>query len=88
MYHRGHPNWLSVWLKIPAKSPATAGSPLFQDGKEIGKITSFGESIKDEGFHRGIAMIRHEIAKENKLLALEPEQHPFIEHEPLPSYIS
>ena len=85
MYHRGHPNWLSVWLKIPAKSPATAGSPLFQGGKEIGEITSFGESIKDEGFHRGIAMIRHEIAKENKLLALEPDQQPFIEHEPLPS---
>ena len=36
------------------------------------RITSFGESIKDEGFYRGIAMIRHEIAKENKLLALEP----------------
>ena len=85
MYHRGHPNWLSVWLKIPAKSPATAGSPLFQGGKEIGKITSFGESIKDEGFHRGIAMIRHEVAIEKKLLSLEPDQQPFIEHEPLPS---
>ena len=42
MYHRGHPNWLSVWLKIPAKSPATAGSPLFQGGKEIGEITCPG----------------------------------------------
>ena len=88
MYHRGHPNWLSVWLKIPAKSPATVGSPLFQGGKKIGEITSFAESIKDEGFHRGIAMIRHEIAKENKLLALEPDQQPFIEHQPLPSNIS
>ena len=88
MYHRGHPNWLSVWLKIPGNSPAAAGSPLFQGGKEIGEITSFGESIKDEGFHRGIAMIRHEIAKENKLLALAPDQQPFIEHEPLPSNIS
>ncbi len=88
MYHRGHPNWLSVWLKIPGKSPAAAGSPLFQGGKEIGEITSFGESIKDEGFHRGIAMIRHEIAKEKKLLALAPDQQPFIEHEPLPSNIS
>ncbi len=87
MYHRGHPNWLSVWLKIPAKSPAAAGSPLFHGGKEIGEITSFGENIKDEGFNRGIAMIRHEIAKENKLLALEPDQQPFIEHEPLPSNI-
>ena len=88
MYHRGHPNWLSVWLKIPSKSPATSGSPLFQGGKEIGQITSFGESIKDEGFHRGIAMIRHEIAKEKKLLALAPDQQPFIEYEPLPSNIS
>ena len=88
MYHRGHPNWLSVWLKIPDKSTATAGSPLFQGGKEIGKITSFGESIKDEGFHRGIAMIRHDIAKENKLLALDPDKQPIIEHEPLPSNIT
>jgi len=88
MYHRGHPNWLSVWLKIPTKSPATAGSPLYYGENEIGQITSFAESIKDEGFHRGIAMIRHEIAKENKLLALEPDQQPFIEHEPLPSNIS
>ena len=87
MYHRGHPNWLSVWLKIPKKLHAVAGSLLFQGGKEIGKITSFGESIKDEGFHRGIAMIRHEIAIENKLLALEPDQEPFIEHQPLPSNI-
>ena len=87
MYHRGHPNCISVWLKIPAKSPATAGSPLFQGGKEIGEITSFGESIKDEKFHRGIAMIRHEIAIENKLLALEPDQKPFIEHQPLPDNI-
>ena len=87
MYHRGHPNWLSVWLKVPTKSPAKIGSPLFQGGKEIGEITSFGQSVKDEGFHRGIAMIRHEIAKENTLLALEPDQQPFIEHEPLPSNI-
>ena len=87
MYHRGHPNWLSVWLKIPKKSPATAGSLLFQGGEEIGKITSFGESINDEGFHRGIAMIRHEIARENKLLALGPDQKAFIEHQPLPSNI-
>ena len=73
MYHRGHPNWLSVWIKIPNNSSATAGSSLFDDGKEIGEITSLGESIKDEGFHRGIAMIRYEIAKENKLLALDPD---------------
>ena len=88
MYHRGHPNWLSVWLKIPGRSPAAVGSSLFQGEKEIGEITSFGESIKDEGFHRGIAMIRHEIAKEKKLLALAPDQQPFIEHEPLPNNIS
>ncbi len=87
MYHRGHPNWISVWLKIPAKSSATAGSPLFQGGKEIGKITSFAERIKDEGFHRGIAMIRYEIVKDKKLLSLNPDQQPLIEHELLPSNI-
>ena len=88
MYHRGHPNWLSVWLKIPAKSNVTAGSILFQGGKEIGEITSFGAILKDEGFNRGIAMIKHETAKKNELLALEPDQQPFIEHEPLPNNIS
>ena len=87
MYHRGHPNWLSVWLKIPENSPAFIGSPLFQSGKKIGEITSYGTIIRDEGFRRGIAMIRHEIAKGNKLLSLEPYQKPFIEHEPLPSNI-
>ena len=88
MYHRGHPNWLSVWLKIPAKSNASVGSPLFQDGEKIGEITSFGDTIHDQGFHRGIAMIRHEITKERKLLSLEPNQYAFIEYEPLPSDIS
>ncbi|GIT06820.1 MAG: hypothetical protein CM1200mP30_04500 [Pseudomonadota bacterium] len=43
---------LSVWLKIPVSLLQLPGNPLFQGGKEIGKITSFGESIKDEGFHR------------------------------------
>jgi len=87
MYHRGHPNWLSVWLKIPSKSEVTVGSPLFQSGKEIGKITSFGENIKDKGFQRGIAMIRYDIAKGNKMLALEPDHQPFIKHELLPNNI-
>ena len=88
MYHRGHPNWLSVWIKVPTKLAATVGSHLFEDGKEIGEITSLGESIKDKRFYRGIAMIRHEIAKGKKLLALDPDQQPSIEHEPLPSNIS
>jgi len=88
MYHRGHPNWLSVWIKIPVKSPANVGSRLFVDGKEIGKITSLGQSIKDERFLRGIAMIRHEIAKENRLLSLDTEKQPSIKHESLPYNIS
>ena len=88
MYHRGHPNWLSVWLKIPRKSSVAAGSPLFHDGKEIGAITSIAESINDQGIQRGIAMIRYETAREKKLLAFSPDQQPFIEHEPLPTNIS
>ena len=86
MYHRGHPNWLSVWLRIPEKSSAVSGSTLFYDGKEIGKITSLG-SLNNNGYYRGIAMIRHEIAKEKSLLGLESEPSPFIEHEPLPGTI-
>ena len=87
MYHRGHPNWLSVWLKIPFKSSTNAGSPLFQNGKLIGKITSFGDDINDEGFHRGIAMIRYEIAKGDQPLSLDPNQDSLIKHELLPNNI-
>ena len=87
MYHRGHPNWLSVWLKIPSKSLVTVGSPLFQNGKEIGKITSFGKNIKHKGFQRGIAMIRYEIAKGDQPLSLDPNQDSLIKHELLPNNI-
>ena len=83
MYHRGHPNWFSVWLKLPEKSDAISGNLLYHNQKEIGKITSLG-SFSQNGFLRGIAMIRHESAVEKSLLALEVDLQPIIEQEALP----
>ena len=54
--------------------------------KEIGKITSLGSFSKDS-FFRGIAMIRHEAAKEKTLLSLSVDEPAEIVHEPLPSII-
>ena len=86
MYHRGHPNWISVWLKIPENSEAVSRKKLFQAGKEIGEITSLG-SFSIDSYYRGIAMIRYEAAKENSLLCLAANEPPLIIHEPLPSTI-
>ena len=86
MYHRGHPNWISVWLSVPEKCKGTSGSKLFHAGKEIGKITSLGSFSKDSVL-RGIAMIRHEEANEKTLLSLSVDEQPEIAHEPLPSII-
>ena len=86
MYHRGHPNWISVWLKIPENSEIVSGKKLFNAGKEIGKITSLG-SFSINSYYRGIAMIRYEAAKENSLLGLTANEPPLIIHEPLPSTI-
>ena len=86
MYHRGHPNWISVRLSVPENSKATSGALLFHAGKEIGKITSLGSFSEDSVF-RGIAMIRHEVAKEKTLLSLSVDEPSEIVHEPLPSKI-
>ncbi len=86
MYHRGHPNWISVWLKIPKYSEIVCGEKLFSDGKEIGEITSLGSFSKDN-YCRGIAMIRYEAATEKSLLGLTADGPLLIIHEPLPSTI-
>jgi len=86
MYHRGHPNWLSVWLRVPEKYKVTSKAKLFQTGKEIGRITSLG-SISIDRVFRGIAMIRHEASKKKDLLSLSVDEQPEIAHEPLPSII-
>jgi len=77
---------ISVWLSVPENSKATSGALLFHAGKEIGKITSLGSFSKDS-VSRGIAMIRHEAAKEKTLLSLSVDEPAEIVHEPLPSVI-
>ena len=86
MYHRGHPNWILVWLKIPEESEASSGDALFNDAKEIGKITSL-TGISERGLLRGIAIIRHELTHERNLFALSVDSHPIIQHEALPNTI-
>ena len=86
MYNHGHPNWISVWLKIPENSKIEPRRKLFSAGKEIGEITSLGSFSKDS-FYRGIAMIRHEAVEENSLLGMTANESPLIIHEPLPSTI-
>jgi len=86
MYHRGHPNWVLVWLKLPEDSAANSGDALFHNAKEIGKITSLA-GIPERGNLRGIAMIRHELAEGKNLFALAEDSQPIIQHEALPNTI-
>ena len=86
MYHRGHPNWLSVWLKLPEKSEASSGDALFHNAKEIGKITSLGSYLTNGNF-LGIAMIRQELTEEKSTLALAADSLPMIEQKALPTTI-
>jgi len=83
MYHRGHPNWILVWLKLPEDSVASSGDALFHNSKEIGRITSLA-GISERGFLRGIAMIRNELADGKNLFALRVDSQPIIQHEALP----
>ena len=86
MHHRGHPNWILVWLKLPEDSEANSGDALFHNAKEIGRITSLS-GIPSKGILRGIAMIRHELAEDKNMFALAVESQPIIQHEALPNTI-
>ena len=83
MYHRGHPNWILSWLKIPEGSVVNSGDTLFYNEKEIGKITSLA-CIPERGILRGIAMVRHEFADVKNLLSLSVDSKPMIKQEALP----
>ena len=83
MYHRGHPNWILSWLKIPEGSVVNSGDTLFYNEKEIGKITSLA-CIPERGILRGIAMVRHEFADVKNLLSLSVDSKPIIKQEALP----
>jgi len=83
MFHRGHPNWRSVWLNVPENSKPNIRDLLFHDSKKVGEITSL-RSIAKNGFLQGIGMIRNELAKAEIKLALAEKSSPEIEQEPLP----
>ena len=86
MFHRGHPNWLSVRLTVPEKSKTVKNSRLFYDSKEVGKITSLG-SVAKNGFFHGIGMIRNEFAKEEIFLAISDKSPPIVKQESLSTII-
>ncbi len=86
MFHRGHPNWILTWLKIPVGETIMDQKALFQNGKEVGKITSAGQSER-EGCLYAMGMIRYEVCKERLPLCLSEDQAPLVEQSLLPNTI-
>ena len=83
MFHRGHANWISVWLKIPENIKTEVGESLFHNFEEIGKITSLGKfSIR--GFFKGIGMIKNDFGKNEIFLSLDGKNNPVIQQNSLP----
>ena len=85
MFHRGHPNWQLVGLRIPESVKAAAGAPLLHDGNEIGRLTSVS-LITQDGMRASLGCVRHAIAEAQNPVTLESgrvELTPF----PLPNTI-
>jgi folate-binding protein YgfZ len=85
MFHRGHPNWQLVGLRIPESVKAAAGAPLLHDGNEIGRLTSVS-LITQDGMRAALGWVRHAIAEAQNPVTLESgrvELTPF----PLPNTI-
>ena len=83
MFHRGHANWISVWLKIPENIKTEVGKSLFHNFEEIGKITSLGKFSKS-GFFKGIGMIKNDFGKNEIFLSLDGKNNPVIQQKSLP----
>ncbi len=88
MYHRGHPNWKSVGLDLPAELELQAGQTLFEMEEEVGKVTSISR-IQKGGRRKGIAFLKYKSVQKKALLGIDavapPEivQFPLItDHEP------
>ena len=83
MYHRGHPNWILVKLKIAEMYHVNVGDSLFFNEKKIGEITSITR-IPVNNFFIGIAMIRYDVSKKKRMLALSVDSKSIIQQESLP----
>ena len=86
MYHRGHPNWILVQLKLPENMVVSPGSELYAEDQKIGTLTSLS-SIQEQGFRNGIGMIRHQIAGSGQDLTIENNKNALIRQQPLPYQI-
>jgi len=73
MYHRGHPNWQLVGLRLPETPEATANAPLFHDGSEAGRLTSVSP-VAEEGLRAALGWVRHAIAEAQTPVMLGPAQ--------------
>ena len=86
MLHRGHPNWMLVWVRIPESENISSGMKLYQQAEEKGEITSIGR-IASDGYFFGIAMVRFEVSQQRSPLSTSPEAEPVVELNFLPNTI-
>jgi len=87
MFHRGHPNWRSVWLNVPENYKTKIRDGLFHNSKRVGEITSL-RCFAMNGFFQGIGMIRDDFAKEEILLSLSEDSITDIRQNHLPFNIN
>ena len=80
-HHRGHANRKLISVDLPewGAGAAGAGTRLFQDGQDVGRLTSLARLARPVGsgqapMRRGIAMVRYSIAVEQPPLSLGADQ--------------
>lgn len=87
MLHRGHPNKISVAVRIPVQYRAERGSELFAEGSEVGEVTSLcAEDI--QGKQHGIALVKYTCKEKKSDISLDVEGGHQIEWGPLPTSLN
>lgn len=82
MFHRGHPNWKLVAVRVPVALKFPVGSALFLQGESIGTLSSLS-GINHHGKHHGIARIKYQWVGPEYRLAPDASQEASIEQFPL-----
>ena len=73
MFHRGHPNWQLIGLRLPETAEASADAPLFHNGNEVGCLTSVS-SVAQQDKRAALGWVRHAIAEAQNPVTLESGQ--------------
>ncbi|MBQ32661.1 MAG: hypothetical protein CL923_08950 [Deltaproteobacteria bacterium] len=73
MFHRGHPNWQLIGLRLPETAEASADAPLFHNGNEVGCLTSVS-SVAQQDKRPALGWVRHAIAEAQNPVTLESGQ--------------